>query len=302
MGIFTDYDRHRVVMAGANFTPLQGNPFHEVQRILSMNRCDSFDPCLVWIHVITPRLDFTDRAKSRADLPDEVPIGKVIESVCKYWKSIKKDADREGRARERRIEEELKRERNTKVSFKDAAYKVMEQAYLHASHGNTLPANARQVMYAARGEVLRLTGKDKMDDQYFCQTLLPDFMYEHPELTEGWDVAYDNRGNLIEPYTGRKVPLGTISVRGYIQAWAKPKVSDEPPVYSEDVETHGPDGRYKFALFIEKEGFHALLEKAEIAEKWDIAIFSTKGMSVTAARHLVDWLSSRNVTKPTSRK
>src|SRR5262249_53914601 len=39
---------------------------------------------------------------------------------------------------------------------------------------------------------------------------------------------------------------------------------------------------------IEKEGFDQLFKAARIAEKFDLAIMSTKGMSVTAARTLVD--------------
>jgi DNA topoisomerase VI subunit A len=41
-------------------------------------------------------------------------------------------------------------------------------------------------------------------------------------------------------------------------------------------------------LFIEKEGFDPILKAARIAEKFDLAIMSTKGMSVTAARALAD--------------
>lgn len=41
-------------------------------------------------------------------------------------------------------------------------------------------------------------------------------------------------------------------------------------------------------LFIEKEGFDPLLRAMKIAEKFDLAIMSTKGMSVTAARALAD--------------
>jgi DNA topoisomerase VI subunit A len=38
----------------------------------------------------------------------------------------------------------------------------------------------------------------------------------------------------------------------------------------------------------EKEGFTEILSAARIAERFDIAIMSTKGMSSTAARRLVD--------------
>ena len=36
---------------------------------------------------------------------------------------------------------------------KDAAYEVMEEAYLKASANGTLPAHARQIMYQARGYI-----------------------------------------------------------------------------------------------------------------------------------------------------
>ena len=60
--------------------------------------------------------------------------------------------------------------------------------------------------------------------------------------------------------------------------------------------TAGPENRYRFALFIEKEGFDPLLKAARIAERFDIAVMSTKGMSSTAARMLVEKLSDRGVT------
>ena len=57
--------------------------------------------------------------------------------------------------------------------------------------------------------------------------------------------------------------------------------------------TCGPSGRYGALLFIEKEGFGDLFAKTKLAERYDIAIMSTKGVSVTAARRLVDHLCAR---------
>jgi len=48
-------------------------------------------------------------------------------------------------------------------------------------------------------------------------------------------------------------------------------------------------------MFIEKEGFDPLLDRSQIASKYDLAIFSSKGQSVTAARQLVDTLSQAGV-------
>jgi hypothetical protein len=60
--------------------------------------------------------------------------------------------------------------------------------------------------------------------------------------------------------------------------------------------TAGPANRYRFALFVEKEGFDALLQEIRLAEHYDLAVMSTKGMSVTAARKLVEQLSEAGVT------
>jgi hypothetical protein len=46
-------------------------------------------------------------------------------------------------------------------------------------------------------------------------------------------------------------------------------------------------------LFVEKEGFDPLWRAINLAERFDIAIKSTKGMSVTAARRLADELAGR---------
>ena len=100
------------------------------------------------------------------------------------------------------------------MSIKEAAWQVMPAAYKTASGGVGL-ANARQVMYAARPTILKLTGKEEIGDQYFIQTLLPDYIDEHPNTTADWDVVFDDRGSFIEPHTGHVVPLGTVEVRQY---------------------------------------------------------------------------------------
>src|SRR5262249_1533308 len=96
--------------------------------------------------------------------------------------------------------------------------------------------------------------------------------------------VYDARGSFIEPHTDREVAIGTLEVRNYLQRRVAKKTElgglrEEPPF-----PTYGPENRYRAILFIEKEGFHPLLRAAQIAERFDIAIMSTKGMSTTAAR------------------
>jgi hypothetical protein len=182
------------------------------------------------------------------------------------------------------------------MTIKDAAWLVMRDAYMKASSDGTrmLPAKARQIMYAARGEILQLTGAEKFDDDYFTQDLLPDYITAHPDKTANWDVVYDARGNLTEPHTGRRVPLGTIQVRIYLgqRAPLGPAAQLEAAsLYP----TSGPENRYGDVLFIEKEGFDELWEAVRLAERLDIAIMSTKGMSVVAARTLLDSLVKQGI-------
>jgi hypothetical protein len=48
-------------------------------------------------------------------------------------------------------------------------------------------------------------------------------------------------------------------------------------------------------LFVEKEGFVPLFEAVHLAERYDLAIMSTKGMSSTAARTLIESLCKKEV-------
>ena len=181
-----------------------------------------------------------------------------------------------------------------KLSIVAAAWQVMADAYQKASGG--YPANARQIMYAARPDILRLAGIEKFNDSDFTQNILPDYIAEHPEECADWDVVYDQRGHLVEPHTRHVVPLGTLQVRQYLGE--RPTVG---PAVTLDINTmfptHGPENRYRNVLFVEKEGFDPLLEAARIAERFDIATMSTKGMSVVAARRLIDQLVERGVER-----
>ena len=289
------------MVAGVNWTPMLSIPFSELSSLLGECRVDWWDPVVVIVHLACPQVEFTDRGKSHATLPEEISqaMATAIKYVTKVWKDAKRKADRDDRLSQRQLEQLQKEDNRPPLTVKEAAYQVMEKAYMKASSGNTLPANARQIMYAARPMVIELTGKAKpwSKSAYFTQTLLPGFVDDHPHLTEKWDIVYDARGRLMEPHTDFRVDLGTISVRDYIGGWSG-HVNDGVkylPI-SAETKTFGPENRYQFVLFVEKEGFNELLRFARFAERYDLAIMSTKGMSVTASRKLVESLSEKSVT------
>jgi hypothetical protein len=216
----------------------------------------------------------------------------AVEAVTAKYAKQRKLEERHARAVHNR-QQALRRTRAT--SIKDVAWEVMEKAYLKASAGGRLPAHARQVMYAARPSVQERTSNN-LNDAYFTQTLLPDYIEAHPEKCARWNVVYDARGRLHEPYTEREVPLGTLDVRRYLSE-SDPRREVEAPSY--DVRkagypTYGPKNRFGGILFIEKEGFLPLFEAVNLARRYDLAIMSTKGTSVTASRKLIDELCDRH--------
>lgn len=293
----------RTLRVGINFSPALAQPFTILDNALNEARCARFDPVVMLVHLACPAIQFTDRGKTKAILPRVIAddLQRLVKLTTARFTRAKRQADRNDRMDARAMEELRNAHKIKPMAVKTAAYQVMEQAYLKASSNGTLPANARQIMYAARPLIIELTGKASpwKNSSTFTQTLLNDFITEHPGLCASWDVVFDDRGHFAEPHTGTRIGIGTLAVRKYIGGWENEVVTEDlenPDQLSINLDTAGPALRYRFALFIEKEGFTPLLERAQIAERYDLAIMSTKGMSTTAARQLVERLSEAGVT------
>ena len=208
------------------------------------------------------------------DMANDI-IGLIREGT-KKWNRTRKAEERAPASRSYR-HARMTRERG--VSFKQAAAQILPEAYKKVSGNGRYPANARQLMYAARPHIQEVTGQE-LKSNYFTQTLLPDYINE---TGVSWDVIFDARGHFNEPHNGKGFGVGTLEVRNYLSGLCDPELVDAE-VSKTKVATNGPSGNFGAALFIEKEGFDPLLKAAKIAERFDIAIMSTKGMSVVAAR------------------
>jgi hypothetical protein len=210
-------------------------------------------------------------------------------NVTKDWAKQRKAEERHASAAANR-EAKLIRASDY-YNFKSAAFEIMEEAYLKASANGTLPASARQVMYQARPFIQDMMGGQQLDDQYFCQQLLPDYIEEYGV---DWDITYDDRGHFTEPHTEHSIGLGTIAAREYLKSVDAPTL-EEAGFAAAKIGTRGPEGCFGAVLFIEKEGFLPLFRAVHLAERFDLAIMSTKGMSSTAARTLIDNLCQRKM-------
>ena len=91
----------------------------------------------------------TDRPRNIAnDMLD------AIETATKKWTRQKKSEERHPGMIRYRVSRMTKVPRTTQ---KDAAWQIMEAAYMAASANDTLPAKARQIFYQARGKIMALT-------------------------------------------------------------------------------------------------------------------------------------------------
>jgi hypothetical protein len=223
-------------------------------------------------------------------------IGEELQSAVlkatKDWAKAERQTIRSERAGAR-ARERMMRPYMRELTIKDITFGNMEKVYATVSGGGKFPAGARQVFYGMRPIVLNKLPDKDLESQYFTQTLLPQYLQEHPDQTASWDVVYDDRGHLSEPHTDRTIGIGTLSVRDYLAKChnGHDAAEIEPPSINTDYETHGPANRFQNVLYIEKEGFLPLLQKAQIAERFDLAIMSSKGMGSTAARTLMEGLA-----------
>jgi hypothetical protein len=211
----------------------------------------------------------------------------AVETATSKWTRQKKSEERHPGMIRYRVSRMTKEPRTTQ---KEAAWQIMEEAYMAASGNGRLPALARQIYYQARPKIMAMTDDKELQYGYFSQTLLPDYIEEHGV---DWNVIYDARGHFEEPHTNRRIGCGTIEVGNYLHAMKEPdivaaKFSDA------NVDVIGPDGGISAVLFCEKEGFNPLFKAVNLANRYDLMIVSTKGVSVTAARQLIDSICGDN--------
>jgi hypothetical protein len=212
----------------------------------------------------------------------------AIESATGKWTRQRKSEERHPgmfRYRASRMTKE------PKTTQKDAAWRVLEDAYMAVSNNGRLPALARQIYYQARPKIMAMTNNKELIYGYFSQILLPSYI---EEKGVDWNVVYDARGHFAEPHTNISIGCGTIGVRNYIRAMHSPEIV-EADLSPGHVKTTGPSGNVAAVLFCEKEGFNPLFKAVNLANRYDLMIISTKGVSVTAARQLIETICGGDI-------
>jgi hypothetical protein len=210
----------------------------------------------------------------------------AVNSVTQKWAKQRKAEERSARSRYMFF-------KPRHVTLREHVFEVLPDAYDEVSDGDTLPAHARQLMYNARRRIQALTDQE-LKDSYFTQRLLPEFCQSGQ--AQRWNVVYDPRGTFFEPHTDEEIALGTISVRDYLASLGG-NCQEDAADYDPDLlyPTKGPVNRFGAVLFLEKEGFWPLLRQVKLAQRYDLAIMSTKGMSNTASRELIDHVCTNDL-------
>src|SRR5271165_280941 len=253
----------RTIGTGLNWSlSIGGDPFRDLGfgrslgSILQAQYVGPKEPVAFFLHLASPCLKFRDTGKSSVTLP-----GMVIDAIVAAVKQVTAAWHRQRKAEERNASAKLRRmdalKAASKMSIKAAAYTVMAAAYAAASDNGALPANARQIFYAARPEIMRLAQVSELNSNTFTQQLLIGYMNAHPDECEDWDVVFSDRGHFAEPHTERRIGLGTLAVREYAEGYAKPALI-EGGFGGAHIETHGPEERFGALLYVEKEGFEPL--------------------------------------------
>jgi hypothetical protein len=209
----------------------------------------------------------------------------VTRSVTKEWTKQRKAEERGRRSRWSR--EYIYSDR---VNFTDVATQILPDGYNHASGEGRYSVSKRTFFYAVREAFKNKTGRE-LEFPYFAGTLLVQYMNRHPDETAKWKVTADPRGTLTIPNAGHDIhiPCGTLQIEEHLQDADQTRDAfDIDAALKIEWPSVKAGQRYQAVLYIEKEGFEPLLKEAKIAERFDLAILSCKGMSVVAGRRYVD--------------
>ena len=159
-GVKRDGFHPRTLNVGINFSPALSQPFPPLDSALNESRCARYDPVVVLVHLACPRLICRPGQIPRAVTGSiAADLQRLVKLSNRPVHQAKRQADRNDRMDARALEELRNAHKVKPMTVKTAAWKVMEQAYRKASSNGTLPANARQIMYAARPLIIELTGK-----------------------------------------------------------------------------------------------------------------------------------------------
>lgn len=253
--------RSRLVLTGCNFSPSIDRPaVRMLDGLLREQMIDEESTVTLILHLAQVAPTYLDRGKSVVDVDEAVrdALEQAVRSVTEDYRKRRKRAERDAAAEER-ARERSNRARPT-TSLKEAIAHVLEVAIEKASGGGQCDFSDRDLYYAAR-ELVQTYTEERLTQKYF------------DKVVDGWEGEHglipgrqrDPRGFLLEPHTGRRIPLGTKAVEDY----------------------NIPAHLYDTIIYVEKKGLLSKFQLGRIGERFDCAIIAAEGYAVRAAKALI---------------
>jgi hypothetical protein len=190
---------------------------------------------------------------------DAQAIIDAVVAVTGPWAKLRRAEEREANRASRR-HETLCRSNATRTSLREAVFAEMAVGIVKTSGGGRTIFPKRNLYYSVRKLIQEHT-KEELSYGYF-ESLVKEWEKNHGAVP---GMYCDPRGYLVEPHTGRVVPLGTREVEQYTI----------PPLL------------YDKILYVEKKGFHELFKWARTADRYDMAIVCAEGYASDAAKLLL---------------
>jgi len=253
--------RTKTIVTGCNFSLSIDRPVvRMLDGLLADQMIDDQAEVTLVVHLFTVAPTFLDRGKSVVDISPILTdaINRCVVGVTEEYRKRRKRAERDADAEARALDRANRRRPD--VTLKDAIVAVLEEAIERASGGGLCDFSDRDLYYATR-ELVQAYTDEPLTQKYF------DKVVDDWEKSNGLIPSRqrDPRGFLLEPHTGRRIPLGTKAVEDY-----------EIPAYL-----------YNTILFVEKKGLLSKFQLGQIGEKYDCAIIAAEGYAVRAAKALI---------------
>ena len=278
----SDDSADRRLITGVNWSPGIVNPFRTLggagcwwgdglDTLLESQKAGHDEPVVVLVHVARPGIQSRDRGKSSVSLSAKLAdiIRTSVIRATAPWCKIRKAEERQERKRHQRQELLSRSLKSKKQSLQEAVFSVIPEAIKATSGDGRYEFPKRNLYYTVRDMVQAIT-EDKLEWEWF-QKIVTKYEQERGEIP---GMYCDPRGYLIEPHTGKQIPLGTREVDAYDM----------------------PELLYDKILYVEKKGMHPIFREARLAERYDLAIVCAEGYASRAAKILLSTASEQNMT------
>ena len=206
----------------------------------------------------------------------------AVETATSKWTRQKKSEERHpGKIRYRAS----RMTREPRTTQKEAAWEVMEAAYMAASGNGTLPALARQIYYQARPKIMALTDDKELAIRIFLANPAARLHRRARRRLEcrlrrarSFRGAAHQSAHRLRDDRGRQ-----------LSARDEGAGSSPGRICRRECRHHRPIRKYqRQCCSAKRKGFNPLFKAVNLANRYDLMIISTKGVSVTAARRLID--------------